>query len=435
MSGEDMVRTGTFCRWSLMATSIAELILVSLLGAWLLGKVRIPGLVGMLLAGVVFGPYVLGWIDPELLGVGQDLRLMALIVILLRAGFELSRSVLHRVGGRALLLAFVPASLEIGAITLAGPRLLGLSTMGAALLGSVLAAVSPAVVVPMMIGLIQQRRGARKGIPTMVLAASSVDDVYVIVVFGVMVGLYTGVEANLAWQLAGIPISIVLGVAVGLLVGWGLYRLFDRFNPRATKRVLAIVAVSLLLLRLQHVLAGWLPFAALVSAMAIGVIFLERRERMAHEISAKLGKVWILAEILLFTLVGAQVNLPVAWEAGLAGAGVILIGLLARSGGVWLSLLGSDLTARERLFVNVAYLPKATVQAAIGAVPLAAMSAAGMDTAPGELILAMAVLAILLTAPAGAWAISLLGPRTLEIAPVDCDDARRAAAEAGGDED
>jgi NhaP-type Na+/H+ or K+/H+ antiporter len=417
-----------------LATSIAELVLVSLLAAWLLGKLRIPGLVGMLLAGVVFGPYVLGWLDAELLAVGQDLRLIALIVILLRAGFELSRSVLHRVGGRALVLAFFPAVVEVGAITLLGPPLLGLSVMASAVLGGVLAAVSPAVVVPLMIRFIQQRRGAEKGIPTMVLAASSVDDVFVIVLYSVLIGFYTGSEANWAWQLAGIPISIVLGVAVGLTVGVVLYRLFERFNPRATKRVLVVVAVSVLLFRLEHVVSAWVPFAALVAAMAIGVVFLERRERMAHEISAKLGKVWVLAEILLFTLVGAQVNLPVAWRAGLAGAGLIAAGLVARSVGTWLCLLGSDLDAGERLFVIVAYLPKATVQAAIGAGPLMAMRAAGMPIGPGEIILAVAVLSIVLTAPTGAWAIALLGPRTLQVAPADCDAARTAAVESQSDD-
>ncbi len=412
-----------------LATSIAELVLVSLLAAWLLGKVRIPGLVGMLLAGVVFGPYVLGWLDPELLAVGQDLRLIALIVILLRAGFELSKSVLHRVGGRALVLAFVPAVVEVGAITLLGPPLLGLSVLASAVLGAVLAAVSPAVVVPLMIRFIQQRRGARKGIPTMVLAASSVDDVFVIVLYSVLIGFYTGSETNWAWKLAGIPISILLGVAVGVVAGVVLYHLFERFNPRATKRVLVVVAVSVLLFRLEHAVSAWVPFAALVAAMAIGVIILERRERMAHEISAKLGKVWILAEILLFTLVGAQVNLPVAWRAGLAGAGLIAAGLVARSLGTWLCLLGSDLNAGERLFVIVAYLPKATVQAAIGAGPLIEMRAAGMPVGPGEVILAVAVLSIVLTAPTGAWAIALLGPRTLQVGPPECDAARTAALE------
>jgi NhaP-type Na+/H+ or K+/H+ antiporter len=222
---------------------------------------------------------------------------------------------------------------------------------------------------------------------------------------------------NVVWRLAGVPLSIVLGIAVGAVVGTLLYRVFERFNPRATKRVLVVIAVSVLLVRVEHLLEPWVPFAALVSAMAIGFVILEKRERMAHEISAKLGKVWVFAEIVLFALVGAQVDLGVAWRAGLAGAAVIGLGLGARALGTWLCLLKSDLDQGERLFVVVAYAPKATVQAAIGAAPLMAMRAAGMDTAPGEVILAVAVLSIVLTAPTGAWAIAAAGDRLLKTTP------------------
>ncbi|MBE0534153.1 MAG: cation:proton antiporter, partial [Phycisphaerae bacterium] len=306
-----------------MAVSIAEIIVLSLIADWIFRRFRIPGLIGMLLVGVLFGPYVLGYLDPDLLAIGPDLRLIALIVILLRAGFELSRRILHRVGGKALLLSFIPAVIEGAAITVLGPRLLGLSTMESAILGSVLAAVSPAVVVPMMIRFMQERKGAEKGIPTMILAAASVDDVFVIVVYSVLTGLYTGQQVNIAWKLASIPLSIILGVAVGLAAGLVLYRLFERFDPRATKRVLVVIAVSVLLVRVEHAVEAWVPFAALVSAMAIGFVILEKREHMAHEISAKLGKIWVFAEIILFSMVGAQVNLAVAWKAGLAGAALI----------------------------------------------------------------------------------------------------------------
>ncbi len=418
-----------------MAVSIAEIIVLSLIADWFFRRLRIPGLIGMLLVGVAFGPYVLGYLDPDLLAIGPDLRLIALIVILLRAGFELSREVLHRVGGKALLLAFVPAVVEGAAITVLGPMLLGLSLMESAILGSVLAAVSPAVVVPMMIRFMQQRKGAEKGIPTMVLAAASVDDVFVIVVYSVLTGLYTGQQVNIAWKLASIPLSIILGVAVGLGVGLVLYRLFERFDPRATKRVLVVIAVSVLLVRVEHWLEAWVPFAALVSAMAIGFVILEKREHMAHEISSKLGKIWVFAEIILFSMVGAQVNVSVAWKAGLAGAGLIGLGLIARGAGTLLCLVRSELNMGERIFVAVSYTPKATVQAAIGAAPLMAMRAAGMDTGPGEIILAVAVLSIMLTAPAGAWAIAALGDRVLEVAPESVHDAYDAAFESGPDED
>ena len=418
-----------------MALSIAEIIILSLIADWLFSRAGIPGLVGMLLVGVCLGPHVLGVLDPDLMAIGADLRLIALIVILLRAGFELSRSTLNRVGARAAVLAVVPAITEGAIITVLGPPLLGLSLLESAILGSIVAAVSPAVVVPLMIRFIKQRKGAEKGIPTMVLAASSLDDVFVIVVFSVLLGFYTGEQMNVAWKLAGIPISIVLGISVGLAVGFALVKLFEKFNPRATKRVLIVIALSVLLVRLEDWMQPWVPFAALVSAMAIGFVILERREHMAHEISARLGKVWVFAEIILFAMVGAQVDVRVAWHAGLAGTALVGLGLLARSAGTVLCLWGSELDWKERAFVAVSYTPKATVQAAIGAAPLVAMRAAGMDTAPGQVILAVAVLSIILTAPAGAWAISLLGDRVLAVGPETMHDAADAAEESEADEE
>lgn len=415
-----------------MAVSIAEIIVLGLIADWIFRQFRIPGLIGMLLVGVVMGPYVLGYLDPDLLAVGADLRLIALIVILLRAGFELSRNTLHRVGGRMLVLAFIPATCEGIAITLAGPFLLGLTLLESAILGSVLAAVSPAVVVPAMIRFIRQRKGAEKDIPSMVMAAASVDDIYVIVIHSVIVGLYIGRRMNIAWQIVSVPLSLLFGVVAGLFIGLCLYRLFDRFNPRATKRVLIVVAVSIMLVRFQHLFADWLPFAGLVAAMAIGFIILEKREHMAHEISAKLASIWVFAEIILFSMVGAQVNIVVAWEAGIAGMAIIALGLLARGLGVFLCLAGSRLNFKERLFVLVAYSPKATVQAAIGAAPLMAMRAAGMNTGPGEIILAVAVLSIVVTAPTGAWAIAAWGNRVLEVAPESVHDAYDAATESSG---
>lgn len=418
-----------------MAVSIAELILLCLLADWCFRCMRIPGLIGMLLVGVLLGPYVLNVLDPSLLEIGPDLRLIALIVILLRVGFELSRTTLHRIGGRALLLAFVPATIEGVVITLAGPWLLGLSLLESAVLGSVLAAVSPAVVVPAMIRFIKERRGAAKDIPTMIMAAASVDDVYVIVVHTAILVIYTGHRVHMAMQIASVPLSLVLGIAVGLAVGTVLYKLFDRFNPRATKRVLVVIALSILLVRLQHIIAGIVPFAGLVSAMAIGFVILEKREKMAHELSGKLAKTWVFAEIILFSMVGAQVNIGVAWRAGAMGAAIIALGLLARGTGVGLCLLGSRLASKERLFVAISFSPKATVQAAIGSAPLLAMRSAGMDTGPGELILAIAVLSIVLTAPLGAWAINALGQRILEIAPEFEHDAYDAAMESTARDD
>ena len=412
-----------------MIVSLAELLILGLIVDWLFRRLTVPGLVGMLLLGVVFGPYMMGWMSPELLTVSEDFRLIALIVILLRAGFELSKETLNRVGGRVLLLSAVPAIIEGVAVVFLGPPLLGLTYMESAVLGSVLAAVSPAVVVPLMIRFIERGMGAEKGIPTMMLAASAIDDVFVIVIYSVLVGMLTGESVNVAWKLAGIPLSIVLGLGVGLVVGLALFRLFRRFDPRATKRLLVILGLSVLLVRIEHLVAAWVPFAALLAIMAVGFIILEKDEHMAHEISAKLGKVWVFAEIVLFTMVGAEVNLSVALQAGLAGAALVVGGLVARSAGTYLCLLGSDLNAGERLFVVVSYLPKATVQAAIGGGSIVALRLAGMDTAPGELILAVAVLSVLLTAPLGAWAIVFTGERVLDVAPPSIHDARDAAIE------
>ena len=401
-----------------MALGLAELVILGLLVDTLFRKLRVPGLVGMMGVGVVLGPCGLAALDPGLLAFSSDMRMIALIVILLRAGFELHKDTLRRVGFQALLLSFLPASLEALAVAALGPRLLGLTVLESAILGTVLGAVSPAVVVPMMLDFASRRKGTAKGIPTMVIAASSIDDVFVIVVFSALLGVYAGQQVDLAGKLAGIPTSILSGIAAGLAIGWILYRVFRRFNPRATKRLLAILGVSIVLVGLEARIGEYLPFAALLAVMAIGAVILAKSEHMAHEISGKLSKIWVFAQIMLFALVGAQVDVRVAWQAGLAGSALIGLGLVARSVGTWLCLIGSELTPGERLFVVIAYLPKATVQAAIGGAPLVAMQAAGMGLGPGQVILAVAVLSILLTAPLGAWLIAWSGNRLLKEEPL-----------------
>jgi len=401
-----------------MAINLAEIIILCLIVDWLFRKIGIPGLIGMLGVGILLGPSVLGIIHPEVLQIGADLRMISLIVILLRAGFELSKESLKKVGTQALLLAFLPALFEVAAITLLGPLFLGLSRMESALLGCILGAVSPAVVVPMMVRFMHEGRGTNKGIPTLILAAASIDDVVVIVAYSVLIGIYTGSQITMGWQILGIPLAIVGGIGVGIIAGIVLYTIFDRFNPRATKRALSIIGVSIVLVHLGDMLeTKHIPFAALLAVMAIGYIILERRERMAHEISLKLGKIWVFAEIILFAMVGAQVNLQAAAQAGLRGAALILVGLFFRSIGSLLCTLGSPLSWKERLFVVIAYLPKATVQAAIGSAPLLAMQARGMETTPGEIILAVAVMSIVLTAPTGAWAIAWAGKNLLTKKP------------------
>lgn len=397
-----------------MALSLAEIIILCLIVDWLFTKFKIPGLVGMLAIGALLGPTTLNLIDPSLMLVGSDLRMIALIVILLRAGFELSKESLHRVGKQALLLSFLPALFEALVVVALAPSFLDISRMEAAILGCVLGAVSPAVVVPLMVKFIKEGRGTDKGIPTLVLAGASIDDVTVIVAYSVIIGIYSGGNVNIAWKVAGIPLAIIIGIVVGLGIGLLLVKVFERYNPRATKRALTVIGISILLVNLGDFLETKnLPFAALIAVMAIGFVILEKREHMAHEISSKLGKIWVFAQIVLFSMVGAQVNFQAARQAGFAGVALILIALVGRSIGTYLCTFGADLNGKEKLFVVISYLPKATVQAAIGSAPLMVMASKGMDTHPGEIILAVAVMSIVLTAPLGAFAISWAGKALL----------------------
>jgi len=391
-----------------MAFSLALIIILGLGTDYLFRHMRLPGLVGMLIAGVLVGPYILNLISPEMMQVSGDFRKIALVVILLRAGFELRRDTLNRVGRAALVMSAVPAIFEILGVLLVAPGLLKITQIEALILGSILAAVSPAVVVPLMIDFMDRGRGNGKGIPTLILGASSVDDVFVIVLFTVFLGMQGGSEPSILAQLSAIPVSIVLGIAAGLIPGYVLLRLFKKYDWRPPKRTMTVLGVAILLTFFEKACEPWLPVASLLGVMAIGFVILEKSEPIAHIISQKLKNLWVFAELLLFVLVGAQVNIHVAWDSGLAGVAVISTGLIFRSAGTYLSLLGTPFDWKERLFCIVAYIPKATVQAAIGAVPLAT----GVPS--GEIILAVAVLSILLTAPLGAIGITVLGDKVLD---------------------
>jgi len=391
-----------------MAVSLALIILLGLLADHAFKKLNLPGLVGMLMVGIICGPYVLDLMQPELLKISADLRMVALIVILLRAGLELRKDTLNRVGKTAALMSCVPAIFEGVVITFLAPLLLGVSYLEAAILGAIISAVSPAVVVPLMIHFIDKKKGTKKGIPTLILGASSVDDVFVIVIFSILLGMYTGTHGNVLIKLLEIPESIVLGIIIGAIAGYVLYHLFERYKLRATKMTIVVMAVSILLTWIEEELKTKVAMSALLGVMTVGFILLEKSEIRAHKVSQKLSKLWIFAEILLFVLVGAQVNIKVAWHAGIAGAVLIFIALLGRSLGTYLSVMGTDLNFRERMFCVISYVPKATVQAAIGAVPLEA------GVKGGEIILAVAVLSILLTAPLGAIGIMFSGNRWLE---------------------
>jgi NhaP-type Na+/H+ or K+/H+ antiporter len=390
-----------------MAVSLALVVIFGLLSAYLFEKIKLPGLLGMLIVGILSGPYVFNLLQPELMKVSADLRMVALIVILLRAGLELRKDTLNRVGRPALMLSAVPAICEGAVIALLGPYFLHITYLESAILGAIISAVSPAVVVPLMINFIDRRLGTRKGIPTLMLAGSSVDDVFVIVIFSILLGMYAGTHTNILLKLIEVPESIIFGIGVGALSGYILYHVFERYKLRATKMTIVIVAVSVLLTWLEEELKTKIAMSALLGVMTIGFILLEKAEIRAHKISQKLSKVWIFAEILLFVLVGAQVNIKVAWDAGLQGAAIIFIALIARSVGTYISVIGTDLNIRERLFCVISYIPKATVQAAIGAVPLEA------GVKGGDIILAVAVLSILITAPLGAIGIMFSGEKWL----------------------
>lgn len=390
---------------------VAELLLLGLFAEVVFRRLRLPGLIGLLGLGIAVGPHVLDWVSPGFLGASDELRMLALVVILLRAGLQIDTQSLNRLGRPALLLSFVPGICEGLAIYFLAPLWTPLSALEAGLLGFVLAAVSPAVVVPMMIDLQVRGLGVKKGIPTMVLAASSVDDVVAVLIFSVLLGIYVEGGEVLSRLMVELPFSLLSGIVVGVGLGALLVSLFDRFNPRATKRLIGLLAISIVLIQLEHLLEGVrIRFSALLAIVTAGIVMLERREAMAHELSEKLGKVWIFASVLLFILIGSQVDIRLAWEMGGVAVGLVVCGLMVRSAAVLVSLIGTVLTTRERFFVMVSFWPKATVQAAVGAVPLAVMLERGMSTAAGEWILAVAVVAILITAPVGALAIRWSAP-------------------------
>ncbi len=389
-----------------MLLSIAYLSLLALLLGSICSRLKLPPLVGMLLAGIILGPYGADLLSGSLLAISVELRQIALVIILMRAGLALDISALRRAGRPALLLCFVPACFEIVAMTLIAPPLLGISTLDAALMGCVIAAVSPAVVVPKMLKLIEEGRGTKRSIPQMIMAGGSVDDIFVIVLFTSLMTLSGGGEFE-ATQLLEIPISIVLGLVVGIAAGAILTKFFQMVHLRDTVKLIILLSVGFLFLALEESLKGYIAFSALLAVMAMGATVLSRYEVLARRLSPKYSKLWVMAEILLFVLVGATVDVNYALEAGAAVILLLLSVVAFRMIGVYVSMMGSALTQGERLFCMVAYTPKATVQAAIGSLPLAA----GLGC--GEIILSIAVVSILLTAPLGAAGIDFLSGRLL----------------------
>lgn len=383
-----------------MLLSIALILILGMFMGWLCQKIKLPSLLGMLITGIVLGPYGLNLLDGSILGISADLRKIALIIILTRAGLGLDISGLKKIGRPAVLMCFVPASFELIGMILLAPKLMELTTLEAAIMGAVLAAVSPAVVVPRMVKLMDEGYGVKEGIPQLILAGASVDDVYVIVLFSTFVGMMQGEGASVL-KFVNIPISIFLGIAIGLVLGVLLAHYFKKVHIRDTSKLLIILSISFLLVVLEDKLTTAITFSSLIAIMFIGVGLQKRREVVAKRLSAKYGKLWVAAEVFLFVLVGATVNISYLGKVGAKALLVIVGALVFRMLGVFVCLLGTSLKRKERLFAMLAYTPKATVQAAIGGIPLA------LGFACGDTVLTVAVLAIVITAPLGAFAIDL----------------------------
>lgn len=382
-----------------MLMSLCVIMLSGLLLGWICKKIRFPSLFGMIIAGIIIGPYALNLIDQSVLYVSSDIRRIALIVILIRAGLKLDLSDLKKVGRPAVLMCFVPACFEIVGMVVLAPILLNISFLDAAIMGAVIGAVSPAVIVPRMIKLIDEEYGTDKGIPQMILAGASVDDVFVIVMFTTFTGLAQGGEVSIM-RILNIPVSIVTGIIVGLIAGFLFVKWFLKINIRATVKAIIVLSVSFALWAFEDSFK-MVPFASLIAIMAIGIGIKKWGSHYAKELSGKYDKMWAVAEIFLFVLVGASVAIDSAVSAGVSAIILVLGVLVFRMVGVFVCILGTKLSMKEKLFCMIAYTPKATVQAAIGGLPLA------MGLPCGQMVLTVSVIAILLTAPLGAFGIEL----------------------------
>lgn len=390
-----------------MLTSIAMILLLGLGAGWVFSKLRLPSLLGMILVGIVISPHCMDLVDRSVLQISGDIRQMALVIILTRAGLALSTDDLKKIGRPAVLMCFVPACAELLGTVLLAPLLLGVSVLEAAVMGSVMAAVSPAVVVPRMIKLMEEGYGKQKRIPQLILAGAAVDDVFVIVVFTSLTALAATGELSAA-SFAQIPVSIFLGVLLGWLVGVLLAAFFKKWNMRDTVKVLLLLSVSFLLLELQNWLEGVVPVSGLLAIMSMGIAIKRRDDGLARRLAGTYNNLWLGAEVFLFVLVGVAVDLNYAKAAGVAVILLVAAALVLRMAGVFLSLLATSLNGKERLFCMMAYTPKATVQAAIGTIPLS------MGLPCGNLVLTVAVISILLTAPFGAICIDNTHRKLLE---------------------
>lgn len=404
-----------------MLLNLALVVIVALFLTYIFEKINLPGLLGMILTGILLGPYTKDiisasilngffekiFISEKLLDMSSELRTAALIVILIRAGLGISKKTLNKVGKPALKMSFIPGIIEGSFIIFATMKFLNFSFVEAGVLAFIIAAVSPAVVVPQMLNLKEKGYGKHKEVPTLILAGASVDDVIAITIFGAFLNIAIGKKQNLINLIGTVPLSIILGVLIGAGIGYLLLKFFKKIEIKDTKKVMIFTIVAILFHSIEEY--KLIPVASLIGIMTMGFVILEGSEDIAKKLAEEFSKIWIFAEILLFVLIGAQVNIAVVFDSGLKGLLIITIGLIGRSIGVYVSLMGSELNIKERIFCIIAYIPKATVQAAIGAIPLS------YGLATGDLILAIAVLSIVVTAPLGAIGIKLSAPKLLEI--------------------
>ncbi len=390
-----------------MLTSLALIFIVGMALGSIVTRLRLPSLLGMLITGILLGPYVLDLLDDSILGISADLRQLALIIILTRAGLSLNLDDLKKVGRPAILMCFVPACFEITGMVVLAPRLLGISVLDAAIMGAVVAAVSPAVIVPKMLKLMGSGYGTDKSIPQLIMAGASVDDVFVIVMFSSFTGLAQGGEVS-PTTFVQIPISIITGILVGLGVGFLFGEIYRRIHVRDSIKVVTLLSISFLLVALETSIKAVIPFSGLLAVMSCGLAVNRGRPEVAARLSSKYSKLWVAAEVLLFVLVGATVDIQYALASGAAAILVILGALVFRMAGVFVCLLKTTLSLKERLFCMIAYTPKATVQAAIGSLPLS------MGLSCGHVVLTVAVLAILITAPLGAFSVDMTYRRLLQ---------------------
>lgn len=383
-----------------MLKSIALIMLIGMSAGWVCRKVKLPGLIGMLFTGIILGPYVLNMLDSSILLVSADIRKIALVIILTRAGLTLNLEDLKKVGRPAFLMCFVPATFEMIGMIILAPRLLDVSLIESAVIGAVVAAVSPAVVVPEMIKLMEEGYGTKQGIPQLILAGASVDDVYVIVMFTAFTSLAQGSNVSVM-SFVNIPVSIIFGIIIGIIIGKALAVVWKKVHIRDTVKAAIFLSVALLLVGVEASLNTPIIFASLISVMFIGIALKKDRPEVAFRLSQKYNKMWVWAEVMLFVLVGATVDIGYVAYAGVSAIVIIIGALIFRMAGVALCMAGTKLKLKERVFCMLAYTPKATVQAAIGGVPLS------MGLACGNTVLIVAVLAIIITAPLGAFAIDM----------------------------